>query len=97
MLEFFKKRKKQKMFTRIKIMLTGPICSCAEEGLSWGIQADERGQYGMYIQCTECKVRLSIPHKQFKAQFVLEQPYPGKPVEPTKLEVIDGGKVLDIS
>lgn len=78
-------------------MLAGPICTCEEQALGWGIQPDTHGQYGMYIECKTCKVRLSIPHKQFKAGFDLEKPYPGKTPEPTKLEVIDGGKVLDIS
>jgi hypothetical protein len=76
------------MFKRAKFELTGPICRCEEQKLSWGIANDGEGRYGLEITCKTCGAKLSVPHAQFVGGFWLDTPYPGpskstKPVSDT--------------
>lgn len=64
------------MFERIDIRLAGPICSCEEQDLGWGIRLEDKGA-GLEITCRKCGTRLIVPHSKFGAAFVLRVPYPG--------------------
>lgn len=68
------------MFEQIQIKLTGPICTCAEQNLSWSVSLNSQGwQASLTIACKICKTELRVPHEKFKAAFMLATPYPGKP------------------
>lgn len=66
----------QKMFKRIEIQLTTPICTCTKEDvkLAWGISRSSDGP-GLTIECETCGVELRIPHKRFEARFTFDTPY----------------------
>jgi hypothetical protein len=64
------------MFKRLSINLTGPICTCKKQGLTWGITINPNGGHGLEIACVECKTRLNVPNSKFVAAFNLDVPYP---------------------
>lgn len=66
----------QSMFTKLTINLTGPICICDKEDLSWGICLEASGQVGMDLECNFCHTILKVPYKKFLASFKLDNPYP---------------------
>lgn len=77
------------MFKRINILLTGPICKCAEQALEWGIHLDVGNYEGLkfsdaslLITCKTCSTQIRVPSKTFVATFMLDEPYPGKPKPP---------------
>lgn len=82
------------MFKEIEIKLTGPICDCAEQNISWHIINGP----GLGLKCKTCETELRVPNSKFMARFNLDKPYPGKKDEPKKkpeLKSLDGGKVLE--
>jgi hypothetical protein len=93
------------MFDLAILHLSGPICKCLEQNLSWAITftTGEVKKAGLKIICSTCKTTLEIPNSEFKARIVLKEPYPGKQVPepevlknpPPKLEVLEGGKVIE--
>jgi hypothetical protein len=54
------------VFDRIDIHLRGPICSCDEQNIGWGITPGP----GLELSCKTCGTKLSVPNKQFTARFV---------------------------
>ena len=69
------------MFKNIYINLTGPICTCDEEKLSWFIthvEGDNGLQSSLGLLCQNCKTRHIVGPTLFKARFVFDKPYPGK-------------------
>jgi len=73
------------MFKNIYINLTGPICTCDEEKLSWFItyvEVSEGLQASLGFQCQECKTRHIVGPGLFKARFVFDKPYPGRQTKP---------------
>lgn len=79
------------MFKRIDINLTGPICNCVEQNLSWNPYVDLENKFGLKIWCKTCNTVLTIPNSKFTASMKLDTPYPGKPVEQkaTVLHLVD--------
>ena len=75
------------MFKKIEIQLRGPICSCPEQNLSWGIWLDKDNCSGLRVRCKNCNVEVNIPNSQFTASFRLDVPYPGRPKQPVKWSV----------
>jgi len=63
------------MFNRIVIELSGPICGCDEQDLSWNVPLDEDGKTSLEITCRTCKSSLKVGSKYFKAAFKLDTPY----------------------
>ena len=61
------------MFKNVSINLKGPICSCQQQSLSWGIAKGG----DLNIQCDTCKAMLTIAHDGFVAHFKLDEQYPG--------------------
>lgn len=68
------------MFKRIDILLSGPICSCDEQNLSWAIGEGP----SLFLNCKTCDTKLNVPNSKFVARFVLDKKYPGKTKELTK-------------
>ena len=81
------------MFKGIDIKLSGPICDCETQNISWYIIEGP----GLGLKCETCNTELRIPRTKFRAGFILNTPYPGKKTEVKKpdLKGLDGGKVLD--
>lgn len=88
------------MFKDITINLTGPICSCREQALSWWPDKDEKGRPTLVLKCKTCATKLIVSNEKFIAGWSLDTPYPGKkkeePPKP-KLEALDGGKVIQLN
>lgn len=84
------------MFKHIIISLTEPLCPCDTMDLAWGIRREDSGKAGLHLRCKTCGVDMNIPHKRFVGRFSFDKPYPGtsKKEEGSKLEVLDGGKIL---
>lgn len=64
------------MFQRITIQLTGPVCTCRAQKLSWNIRQDRNGKPALIIGCNLCGTELYVPNKKFVAAFSLRNPYP---------------------
>jgi len=64
------------MFKKITINLAGPICSCEEMDISWGIWNDVKGNPGLSLTCKKCETQLKIPNNKFVANFNVDVPYP---------------------
>jgi hypothetical protein len=79
--------RKKPVFTNININLTGPICRCERQNLSWGLTHTESGKHSLYVQCNDCKTELRVGPEHFKAGFRLDQPYPqgDKPKQDAKI------------
>jgi len=80
------------MFKRIEIRLTGPICDCEEENLSWAPSST----VGLIIKCKTCQTILNIPHEKFVGRFIFDKSYPGKQVpnqriKDVKFKLVDNG------
>jgi len=95
MLAFFRRFRRQNVFSRIQIQLTGPICDCDVQDLSWWISRDGDGRSGLVVECNGCGCELRIPNKRFKACFQLDKPYPGRKDNVVQLDCLDGGKKDD--
>ncbi len=85
------------MFKRLTIELTGPICTCAEQKLTWGIvlhkKADGASAHGLRVRCGTCLTVLEVPPAKFLACFSLDQKYPGTAApKPAPLIEIPGGR-----
>ena len=65
------------MFKWITVHLTGPICNCEEQNLSWSISDDKDNQPQLSIECLTCKTVLTVPNEKFTACVDLDKPYPG--------------------
>lgn len=63
-------------FRDITINLTGPICTCTEQAITWGIKTVEGGYFNLYFTCRECKTHLNVPHKKLIAHYRFDTPYP---------------------
>lgn len=87
------------MFRRIVIEVTAPICSCEEQDLLWNVPHDAMGPY-LVLTCKTCGTALTVPRSKFMAIFKFDTPYPGKKEssvpQPTKLDVLEGGKVIQM-
>lgn len=64
------------MFKRITINLSGPICSCERQNISWGIWLDDKNQAGLTLTCKDCNTQLKIPNSKFVAGITSDVPYP---------------------
>ena len=65
------------VFEKIVIKLSGPICTCHEQGLSWSVtRRQDGGRSALVVYCESCKTELHVPHEKFGAGFSLETPYP---------------------
>ena len=64
------------MFKKIQILLTGPICSCDKQDLSWGLGHDGGGRSTLTITCKLCETGILVPNKKFVAGFTLDERYP---------------------
>lgn len=60
----------------LTIHLPGPICSCAEQSLSWFISGTP---LLLVVECKTCAVQLRVPYNGLKAGFKLATPYPKVP------------------
>lgn len=88
-------KRNRSVFNGITIKLSGPICGCDVQNLSWTPTITDDG-YGLKLSCSTCNTELKIPRKQFRAGFQLDRPYPGKkPEKPEKPEKPDA-KVLQL-
>lgn len=80
MIKLFKKIywyfRNRKVFKRIDIRLTGPICSCDTENLSWQTAIDQNRYSVLVISCGTCGTFLNIGNKAFGACFKLDKQYP---------------------
>ena len=75
------------MFKKLSIRLSGPICQCKAQDLTWGMISP-----GIYIKCNSCNTVLNVGEKSLIASFDLDKPYPKGTVKKPELTVIDGGK-----
>lgn len=75
------------MFKKIDIKLSGPICSCDEQSIAWGLPSDDKGLVGLSLTCKLCNTKLLIPNSKFLAGFSLDRPYPGIKEEPKKVAI----------
>lgn len=64
------------MFKNITINLTGPICSCAKQNISFQIWINKSGFPGLILVCKDCTTELVVPHSNFIGKFNLDNPYP---------------------
>ncbi|MEY4722757.1 MAG: hypothetical protein RLZZ324_270 [Candidatus Parcubacteria bacterium] len=64
------------MFKRVIIELTGPICNCPSENLSWGFGCDRDGKLEMTLECLTCHGKLVVPEEKLGALFRLDVRYP---------------------
>jgi len=84
------------MFIRAEFHLKGPICNCQRQDLSWGV-LDGDGGYGLLFRCRLCGTELHVSYKEFKAGFVLKQPYPeGVENKAPKVKRKRIGKVVEL-
>ena len=87
------------MFKHITINLSGPICSCEEEHLIWGMGVTEDRQIIFEVYCRRCGVRLMVPYDSLKAKYHLDVPYPKVP-DPSYLKIVPSpkktGKVIPL-
>lgn len=85
------------MHLKTVIHLSGPICSCEEQHLSWVVVPEVHGDItgnGVKIICKTCGTSIHVPWKQWHCQFVLEKPYPGKKPVEKEVKKDDDGKVV---
>lgn len=61
-----------RMFKRIDIQLTGPICSCKQQKIEWSISLNRR----LSLECLICGVALFIPYDAIGASITFDTPYP---------------------
>lgn len=76
-----------RLFKRIIIELSGPICTCPERDLAWSIRDDIKAgkvYRGLNITCKTCGTELQVSNDKFVAGWKLDTPYPGKPPAPKK-------------
>lgn len=66
---------RKSVFKNISINLTGPICSCEFEDLSWGPHPVENG-YGLTLSCIRCGTKLVVSREKFRALFSFDKGYP---------------------
>ena len=59
---------------KFQIHLTGPICTCLKEDLSWFIRVDQNKKPTLGIRCKTCETELVQPRSM--AEVFLEKPYP---------------------
>ena len=82
------------MFESMNIYLTGPICGCNEQNLSWcpySYTEQDTGQtvYGLSLHCNTCNTVLRVGNKDFTARIILNTPYPGGGKEKDVMKVKD--------
>ena len=65
------------MFQNAVLNLSGPICRCDKEDLSWSIFRADEGGHGVTIECRTCGTKLVVAHKHFVACFRFDEGYPG--------------------
>lgn len=84
-------------FKNIEIRLTEPICDCQVRAL-WGLNVS-LATVSLFLRCPKCKTELSVPHERFVACISYDNvPAPaGTPTKKTKLDVLEGGKVINLS
>lgn len=92
------------MFAYGSFELSGPICRCRKQNLSWSVLLDKkRGFDGIRFKCDTCGVYLNIPKDQSLMAIKCRTPYPGvqkeKKVEepkqkPDPTDVKEDGNVL---
>lgn len=73
------------MFKHVTIHLSGPICKCATENLSWGVHVDAppavlsaaapTAAMALVVTCNTCRTQLKVPQPEFTATFALATPY----------------------
>ena len=61
--------------------------------IAW-IIIEKDGKHGLVLRCEDCNIELRIPHKEFKAFFVLDKPYPkGTKKKNKEIKKIEGNLV----
>jgi hypothetical protein len=72
----------QGVFQSLRITLTGPICECEEQDISWGLPLDVKGNTYMVLTCKTCEAKLTVPHQYLRASITCTKPYPGRKTPP---------------
>ena len=62
---------RRNVFKDITINLTGPICSCREQALSWWPDKDEKGRPTLVLKCKTCATKLIVSNEKFIAGWSL--------------------------
>jgi hypothetical protein len=60
-----------RVFRRIVIELTGPLCGCLEDSLCWWLTAET-----VRLHCETCKTELTVPRRNLIVTFQVEEAYP---------------------
>ena len=83
------------MFKGVEIQLTGPLCSCKEMNLNWGIIRRGEKDHDLLITCGTCKHVTIIDNDSFLVRFKPDIPYPaGLKKAKKNLSVLEGGSVV---
>ncbi len=83
------------MFKRIVIKLSGPICTCEVQDLSWALSGGFGVKHSLVIQCNTCQTSLHVGPSKFVAAFDLEVDYPGKPTGAKVLSLVQSKDSLE--
>lgn len=73
------------MFKRVTIEMSGPICSCEDDGTHPGnciLTWTPTPTAGLTLRCSVCGATLHVPHEKFRAAFKFDTPYPKKAKAP---------------
>lgn len=63
-------------FKRLEIRLTGPICSCANQDLQWGLSQKENQSATLWIRCRTCGATEHVSSPHLVASYAFDVLYP---------------------
>ena len=76
------------MFKHLTIHLSEPICSCAEQTVSWNLVQVEDNQLTLQLWCQTCRTTLTVSPTEIRSYIAFDQPYPGKPKKKPDLKLL---------